>query len=61
LDCSVPGAWWPIALLNTLGKVLESIIGRWILSFSEECSLFPAQQMGSCPSRSIDTTNNFLV
>ncbi len=35
-DYSVPGAWQPIALLNTLGKVLESVIARQISSLSEE-------------------------
>jgi hypothetical protein len=29
-DDSVAGAWRPIALLNTLGKVLESVIARQI-------------------------------
>ncbi len=27
-DYSVPGAWQPIALLNTLGKVLESVMAQ---------------------------------
>ncbi len=41
-DNSVPRAWQPIALLNTLGKVLESVIAWQILSLSEEHSLLPA-------------------
>ncbi len=60
-DYSVPGAWRPIALLNTLGKVVESVIARWISSLSEEHSLLRAQHMGACPCRSIDTALDFLV
>jgi hypothetical protein len=60
-DYSVPGASRPIALLNTLGKVLKSVIARRILSLSEEHSLLPAQHMGACPGRSIDTALDFLV
>jgi hypothetical protein len=41
-DYSAPGAWRPIALLNTLGKVLESNTARRISSLSEEHSLLPA-------------------
>jgi hypothetical protein len=60
-DYSAPGAWQPIALLNTLGKVLESVIARQISTMSEEHSLLPAQHMGFCPSRSIDTALDYLV
>jgi hypothetical protein len=60
-DNSVRGAWQPIALLNTLGKALESVIARQILSLSEEHSLLPAQHMGARPSRSINTALDFLV
>jgi hypothetical protein len=60
-DYSVPGAWLPIALLNTLGKVLESVIARQISSLSEEHSLLPAQHMRACPGRSIDNAVDFQV
>ncbi len=60
-DYSVPGAWRPIALLNTLGKVLESIIARRLSSLSEEHSLLPALHKGARPGRSIDTALDFLV
>jgi hypothetical protein len=60
-DYSVPGAWRAIALLNMLGKVLESVIARQISSLSEEHGLLPAQHMGADPGRSIDTALNFLV
>jgi hypothetical protein len=60
-DYSAPGAWRPIALLNTLGKGLESVIAQQILSFSEEFNLLPAQHMGARPGRSIDTALDVLV
>jgi hypothetical protein len=60
-DYSAPGAWQLIALLNTLGKVLRSVIARQISSLSEEHSLLPAQHMGACPGRSIDSALDFLV
>jgi hypothetical protein len=60
-DYSAPGAWRPIALPNTLGKVLKSVIARRISSLSEEHSLLLAQHMGACPGRSIDTALDFLV
>jgi hypothetical protein len=61
VDYSAPEAWRPIALLNTLGKVLKSIIARWISTLSEEHSLLPAQHIGARPGRSIDTALDFLV
>jgi hypothetical protein len=60
-DYSVPRAWQPIALLNTIGNVLESVIARRISTLSEEHSLLPAQHMGAHPGRSIDTVLDFLV
>ncbi len=60
-DYSVPRAWRPIALLNRLGKVLESVIARRISSLSVEHGLLPAQHMGASPSRSIDAALDFLV
>jgi hypothetical protein len=57
-DYSSPGAWQPIALLNMLGIVLESVIAQQILSLSEEQYLLPAQQIGTCPGRSLDTIHN---
>ncbi len=41
--------------------VLESVIARQFLSLFEEHSLLPAQQMGACPGRSVETALDFLV
>jgi hypothetical protein len=50
----------PITYLNTLGKIIVSVIAQWISSLSEEHSLLPAQHMGACPGRSIDTALDYL-
>jgi hypothetical protein len=60
-DDSVSGAWQPIALLNTLRKVLESVIAQRISSLSEEHSLLPTQHMGARPRWSIDTALEYLL
>jgi hypothetical protein len=60
-DYSAPKAWRPIALINTVRKVLESVIARRISSLSEEHSLLPAQHMGARPGRSIETAIDYLV
>lgn len=36
-----PGGWRPIALLSTVGKVIESIMGQCIAEAAEACSLLP--------------------
>ena len=46
------GGWRPISLLNTVGKVFESIIGRRIASAAEQHNLFPDEQMGNRAQRS---------
>jgi hypothetical protein len=60
-DYSAPRAWRPIALLNTLGKLLESVIARQIYALSEEHNPLPAQHMGARRGRSIDTALDLLV
>jgi hypothetical protein len=44
-----------------LGKELESVIARRILSLTEEQSLHSAKHMGAHPGRSIDTLLKFLI
>ncbi len=43
MDYSDPRAWQPIALLNTLGQGLESVIAQRILTLAEEHSLLLAK------------------
>jgi hypothetical protein len=38
-DYSIPGAYYPISLLNTLGKLLEAVIARRLSYFAEKHGL----------------------
>jgi hypothetical protein len=60
-DYTVPGAWQSIALHNTLGKVLESVIIWQTSSLSEVDFLLPGKHMGAYHCRSLDTALDFLV
>ena len=51
-DYSLPGSYRPIALENTLAKVIEKIIADRISSAAEEHSLLPWNQMGARKQRS---------
>ncbi len=48
---SAPSAWQPVALLNTLGNVLETVVASRITALSEEHGLLPPQHIGACPRR----------
>jgi hypothetical protein len=60
-DYSAPAAWQPVALLNTLGKVLETVVASRITALFEEHGLLPPQHMGARPGRSTDTALDKLV
>jgi len=60
-DYRVPKAYRPIALLDTIGKVLESIIARRISDLAEALNLLPACQMGARRMRSTTTALELLV
>jgi hypothetical protein len=60
-DYSAPSAWRPIALLNTIGKVLEVVLDRKLRTIAEEHHLFPDCQMGNRTNRSTDTALALLV
>jgi hypothetical protein len=51
-DYTTPKAYRPIALLNTLGKVLEAIVATRLKQVSEENNLLPNTQFGARPQRS---------
>jgi len=48
---SNPGAWWPIVLLNTIGKLIKSLIAKRLSWAAEEYKLFPDTQIGARPGR----------
>jgi ribonuclease HI len=53
-DYSVPGAYRPISLLNTLGKVLEAVIARRLSYLAEKHGLLPSSQFGGRPGRTTE-------
>jgi hypothetical protein len=57
----VAKAYRPIALLNTLGKVLEKIVARRVSALAEEHNLLPTTQMGARPGGSTVTALEMLT
>jgi ribonuclease HI len=53
-DYSVPGAYRPISLLNTLGKLLEAVMARRLSHLAEKHSLLPNSQFGGRPGRTTE-------
>jgi hypothetical protein len=53
-DYSVPGAYRPISLLNTLGKLLEAVMARRLSYLAEKHSLLPNSQFGGRPGRTTE-------
>lgn len=55
------GSWRPIALLNTLGKVVETLTARRIREAAETHLLLPKEQMGGRQGRSTETALDLLT
>ena len=60
-DYTTANAYRPIALLNTLGKMLESIIGAKICFLAEHHRLLPEAQMGARRNRFTETALELLT
>ena len=60
-DYQAPKAWRPIALLETLGKVVEAVIAARIRDFAESKGLLPEAQMGARRGRSTETAVALLL
>ena len=60
-DYSDPGAWRPITLLSTIGKVIETLAARQLSSLAEREGLLPDSQMGNRMNRSTETAVELLV
>jgi hypothetical protein len=50
-----PGSWRPIALLSTIGKIMEALLACRLSDFAETEGLLSDTQMGNRPGRSVDT------
>jgi hypothetical protein len=53
-DYAVPGAYRPISLPNTLGKLLEAVIARRLSYLAEKHGLLPDTQFGGRPGRTTE-------
>jgi hypothetical protein len=53
-DYAVPGAYRPISLLNTLGKLLEAVMARRLTFWAETHKLLPDTQFGGRPGRNTE-------
>ena len=53
-DYTTPKAYRPIALENTLGKVMESVIAELLSYISEDHQLLPPQHFGGRPGRTTE-------
>ncbi|KAI3049910.1 hypothetical protein CBS147353_11666 [Aspergillus niger] len=53
-DYSAPGAYRPISLLNTLGKLLEAVMARRLSFLAEKHNLLPNSQFGGRPGRTTE-------
>lgn len=60
-DYTDPKAYRPIALLDTIGKALESVIATRINDYAEEHNLLPKTQMGARRKRSTESALELLV
>jgi len=57
----VPKAYRPIALLNTMWKVLAAVVADQLTFYSEKYSLLPAHHFGGRPGRSTTDAVHLLV
>ena len=55
------GAWRPVALLSTIGKVIETLITKRLGKAAEENHLLPDTQMGARAGRSTETALELLT
>ena len=60
-DYTTPKAWQPIALLNTTGKALESIMATKISHLTEMHQLIPNTQMGARQGKSTESALELLT
>ena len=57
----VPKAYRPIALLNTMGKVLTSIVAEQLTYYTERYALLPHLHFGGRPARTTSDAIHYLV
>jgi hypothetical protein len=60
-DYSLPDSYRPIALENTLGKILEKVVAGRLADTLEKASLLPATQYGARCGKSVNTALTHLT
>ena len=60
-DYTVPKAYRPIALLNTMGKIMDAIIARRISYVTEMHQLLPSTHIGGRKGRSTDHALHVII
>ena len=60
-DYSIPKGYRPIALLNTLGKALESIMAEKLIYLADTFNLLSDTQMGARQNRSTESALKLLT
>ena len=60
-DYTKTGAYRPIALLNTIAKVLEAVVAKRMSKETEERKLLPEEQMGARPGRSTTSALDLIT
>lgn len=58
---TTPKAWRPIALLNTTGKISESVMATKMSYPAEQHQLIPDTQMGGRRGKSTETALELLI
>ena len=61
VDYSSPKAYWPIALLNTLGKLIEKLISVWMQFEAVRHCLVHSHQLGGLIQQSTTDADLFLT
>jgi hypothetical protein len=60
-DYTAPKSYRPVALLNTMGKLLELVMARRITELAETYGLLPDSQMGARKGRSTETALQLIT
>lgn len=55
------GSWRPIALLNTIGKLIKAELASKLQHAAVTHNLLPPEQIGNRPSRSTETALHLIV
>ena len=61
LDYADPGAWRPIALLSTLGKVVKTLLAHRLSALTKKEGLLPDSQIGNRTNRFTETVLELLI